>query len=213
MSESKFENFFEVKHAVLQHKLTQLRDRNTGNAEFRRLIHDISLIVAIEASRSLPLISHSIATPLEQISGSKLAGEPPVIVPILRAGMSMLDALLTLFPEGRVGHVGSYRDKSTKRPQRYYFNMPPNSQASHCFLCDPMLATGGSAVDAVEQLKEFGIKHITFLCIIPCPEGVTRLLDAHPDVVIYAAAMDRELNENSSILPGLGDAGDRFYAT
>ena len=208
-----FKNLFLVQHPLLQHKLSVLRDKHTNKKEFKELVNEIALLLAYEATKDLPMTTKTVETPLETFEAPVIAGKKQVILPILRAGIGMVDAFLTLMPSARVGHIGLYRDEETLKPHRYYFKIPPNSKDRQFYVCDPMLATGGSAVAAIDQLKKAGIKRISFVCILAAPEGVERLYKHHPDVPIFAAALDRQLNKKGYILPGLGDAGDRMYGT
>lgn len=208
-----FPNFYEVRHPLLQHKLSVLRDIKTDKKEFKELVNEITLLLVYEATKDLPMTTQTIETPLETFKAPVLAGKKQVILPILRAGIGMVDAFLTLMPSARVGHIGLYRDEKTLRPHLYYFKIPPHSTARQFYVCDPMLATGGSAVAAIEKLKECGIKRISLVCIIAAPEGLKKMLQKHPDVPIFAAGLDRKLNKKGYILPGLGDAGDRMFGT
>jgi uracil phosphoribosyltransferase len=201
-----------VDHPVLKKDLSVLRDRNTDHGLFREKVRDISAILAYEAMRDLPVAEHTIETPLESTTGHTLADEV-VVVPILRAGLGMVDGFVRYLPEARIGHLGMYRDEQTLRPVDYYQNLPKELDTSWIFVADPMLATGGSAVGALDHLKALGGKRFRFVCIVAAPNGVKALQDHHPDVHIYAAALDRELNENGYICPGLGDAGDRIFGT
>ncbi len=205
--------FYCVSHPLLAHKLSLLRDKTTVSKIFRELVAEITLLIAYEATQDLALTEVTVSTPLETISTPTLKDKYPVIVPILRAGLGMTESFLQLIPEARVGHVGLYRDEETLQPMQYYFKIPHNSQDSAYFVCDPMLATGGSTAKAIELLKERGIHRITLVCLVASPEGVAVVSQAHPDVKIYAASLDRELNEQGYILPGLGDAGDRLFGT
>ena len=200
-------------HPLMKHKLAHLRDKNTSSKVFRELVNEISLIVGIEASRDLPVNPVKIQTPLTQADAQIISMNQIVILPILRAGLGMVDALLTLFPKANVGHMGMERDEQTYIPTDYYFKLPPSSENSIYFVLDPMLATGGSVISAIEKIKDMGIKNIRFLSIISAPEGVTALQNSHPDVTIYTGALDKKLNENKYIVPGLGDAGDRLFGT
>ena len=203
-----------VDHPLIQHKLSLLRRRSTVQKEFRELIYEITLLLVYEASRDLPLTTTMVETPLETFPAPCLAAaNKPVIVPILRAGLGMVDAFLTLLPEARVGHIGLFRNEETLEPQQYYFKIPKDSAQSRVFVCDPMLATGGSVAAAIHQLKKHQVHDIVFVCVVAAPEGVEHLTKAHPDVPIYTAGLDRQLNENGYILPGLGDAGDRLFGT
>jgi len=204
---------FLVRHPLVQHKLTLLRDRDTPTKIFKELVDEIATLLAYEATASLPLSPREVETPLERTTGMQLAGKKLVLVPILRAGLGMVEGILHLVPDACVGHVGLYRDHDTLRPVHYYFKVPQDAGEREFFLLDPMLATGGSAVDAIDQLKGVGAKRIRFLCLVAAPAGVTRVHEAHPDVPIIAAALDRQLNEVGYILPGLGDAGDRLFGT
>jgi uracil phosphoribosyltransferase len=211
--DEKYKNLFIVQHPLLQHKLSVLRDKHTNKKEFKELVNEIALLLAYEATKDLPMTTKTVETPLETFEAPVIAGKKQVILPILRAGIGMVDAFLTLMPSARVGHIGLYRDEETLKPHRYYFKIPPNSKDRQFYVCDPMLATGGSAVAAIDQLKKAGIKRISFVCILAAPEGVERLYKHHSDVPIFAAALDRQLNKKGYILPGLGDAGDRMYGT
>lgn len=202
-----------LQHPLVQHKLSLLRDVSTNKKLFTELVHELTIMLAYEATRHLPLTLSTIKTPLETIESPMLAGKEPVIVPILRAGLAMVNGLSTLLPAAPVGHIGLFRNEKTLAPQQYYFKIPPHSQDCHYFVCDPMLATGGSALAAIELLKKEGIKNITFLCLVAAPVGLERLATAHPEMNIYCASLDRELNAHGYILPGLGDAGDRLFGT
>jgi uracil phosphoribosyltransferase len=205
--------FYQVQHPLIQHKLSLLRDVNTTKKEFKELVTEITLLLAYEATKYLPMTTKMIKTPLESFTAPILAGPKPVILSILRAGLGMVDGFLMLMPSARVAHIGLFRDEKTLKPQRYYFKIPPSSKKRHFFVCDPMLATGGSAVEAINMLKKEGVTEITFICILAAPEGVAKFSAAHPKVPIFAASLDRELNEKGYILPGLGDAGDRMFGT
>ncbi|MCL1802337.1 MAG: uracil phosphoribosyltransferase [Eubacteriaceae bacterium] len=200
-------------HPLIQHKLGVLRDEGTSHKLFRELVCEISTLMGYEATRDMELVDIQIKTPMEEASAKKLADSDAVLVPILRAGLGMVDGLLSILPNARVGHIGLYRDHATCEPIAYYCNIPDNIADAACFVLDPMLATGGSAIAAIEQLKSRGAKKIKYLCLIAAPEGIRALSSAHGDVYIYAAAVDRCLNESGYILPGLGDAGDRLFAT
>jgi uracil phosphoribosyltransferase len=208
-----YKNLFVVKHPLLQHKLSVLRDEKTDKKEFKELINEITLLLVYEATKDLPTSLQTVKTPLETFEAPVLLGKKPVILPILRAGTGMVDAFLTLMPSARVGHIGIYRDEKTLEPQLYYFKIPPHSKDRQFYLCDPMLATGGSASAAIDQLKKVGVKKIIFVCILSAPEGVERLHHDHPEIKIFTAALDRKLNKKGYILPGLGDAGDRMFGT
>ena len=200
-------------HPLIQHKLSILRDENTGTKEFRELISEISMLMCYEATRDLPLEDVEIKTPMAPMIAKKIAGRKLAFVPILRAGCGMLDAMLTMVPSAKVGHIGLYRDEETHKPVEYYNKLPGDIEERDVFVLDPMLATGGSAVDAINIIKRSNPRSIRFLCIISVPEGIEALTAAHPDVDLYCAAKDEKLNENCYILPGLGDAGDRIYGT
>ncbi len=208
-----FRNFFEMDHPLIKHKLTKLRDVSTSKKKFKELVHEITLLMAYEATSDLPLGVEMVRTPLEEFMAPVITGKKPAILPILRAGLGMVDAFLCLLPGARVGHIGMYRDEETLEPKSYFFKIPGNCQSRTVFLLDPMLATGGSAVAAVQKLKEININKIMYVSIISSPEGVTRLSQAHPDIKIFSASLDRELNKDGYILPGLGDAGDRMFGT
>lgn len=210
---SVYHNFHEVRHPLLQHKLSILRDRKTSTKSFKELVYEISILLGYEATKHIPLTTAEIETPLEIYEAPTIAGKKPVILPILRAGIAMVDAMLTLMPSARVGHIGLYRDEETLEPHFYYFKIPKQSQDRQFYVCDPMLATGGSAVETIRRLKDEGITRIAFLCIVAAPEGVQKLLENYPEVPIYSASLDRQLNEQGYILPGLGDAGDRCFGT
>jgi len=206
-------NFYQITHPLVKHKLSLLRDKNLSKKQFKELVDEITLFIGYEATKNLPLTTKMIKTPLEAFESPFLAGKKPVILPILRAGTGMVDSLLQIMPSARVGHIGLYRNEETLVPVLYYFKIPAHSKDRHFFICDPMLATGGSAIEAINQLKKRGIKTITFVCLVAAPEGVANLHNQHPDVDIYAANLDRELNDKGYILPGLGDAGDRMFGT
>jgi len=207
-----FHNFYELKHPVVQYKLSLLRDPSTNRKLFEELTEELASMLVYEATRDLPQEKRKIETPLETFEGYDLAKKDFVIVPILRAGLGMARGLMRLLPMSSVGHIGFYRDEVSLQAKKYYFKMPPNSQESLFLVCDPMLATGNTAVAAIDQLKEFGAKNILFICLVAAPEGASKLIKAHPDVSIFAASLDRELNDHGYILPGLGDAGDRLWA-
>lgn len=208
-----YPNFYEVKHPLIQHKLSFLRDVNSTSKTFRELVKEITLLLVYEATENLALKMQAIETPLEKINTPILECENPIIVPILRAGIGMVDGFLSLIPSAHVGHIGLFRNEETLLPESYYFKIPKQCEDRAFFICDPMLATGGSVISAITQLKNKGIKNITFVCIIAAPEGLQKVLEAHPDITIFAANLDRELNSHGYILPGLGDAGDRLFGT
>lgn len=205
--------FTVIEHPLIQHKLSLLRDRSTPTKLFKELVDELAMLMAFEATRNLPLEPVTIETPLETTQARRLAGHGPVLVPILRAGLGMVDGIRALMPSARVGHIGLYRDHDTLQPVEYYFKVPPDIAERDVFVLDPMLATGGSAADAIAQLKQAGARRLRFMCLVAAPEGVANLHSAHPDVPIFAAALDRQLNESGYILPGLGDAGDRLFGT
>jgi len=200
-------------HPLIQHKLHILRDKRTPHKDFRELIEEITMLMVYEATRDLPLEDVEIETPMCKMIAKKLAGRKLAFVPILRAGLGMLDGVLNLVPAAKVGHIGMYRDPETHEPHPYYCKLPSDINERDVFLLDPMLATGGSAIDSINQIKAQHPRSIRFLCIIAAPEGIAALTKAHPDVQIYAAAQDERLNEHKYILPGLGDAGDRIFGT
>ena len=202
-----------IRHPLIQHKLTILRNRETPTKTFKELVDEIAMLMAYEATIELGLDPLDVETPLEKTVGAHITGKKLTLVPILRAGLGMVEGILRLIPAARVGHIGLYRDHETLEPVDYYFKVPGDAPEREFFVLDPMLATGGSAVAAVSALKRAGAGRIRFLCLVAAPEGVRRLSKAHPDVTIYAAALDRELNSVGYILPGLGDAGDRLFGT
>jgi uracil phosphoribosyltransferase len=193
--------------------VTLLRDQRTPTKIFKELVDEIAMLMAYEATADLPLEPVPVETPLEKTVGRQVSGKKLTLVPILRAGLGMVEGILRLVPAARVGHIGLYRDHDTLEPVDYYFKVPGDTSERDFFLLDPMLATGGSAVSAVTSLKRAGASRIRFLCLVAAPEGVTKLASAHPDVIVYCAALDRELNPQGYILPGLGDAGDRLFGT
>ncbi len=202
-----------VTHPLVQHKLTLMRERDTSTASFRQLLREISLLVGYEVLRDLPLTSRSIDTPLMEMSAPCIAGKKLALVSILRAGNGMLEGVLELSPSARVGFIGLYRDPETLTPVEYYCKLPGDLDARPVVVVDPMLATANSAVAAVDKLKERGAQDIRFMCLLAAPEGVARMAQAHPDVRVFTAAVDKRLNEHGYILPGLGDAGDRMFGT
>lgn len=199
-------------HPLIQTKLTRLRDRGTVTGDFRRLLNEIAALMTFEISRDFPTKEVTVDTPLERTVGRALS-RPVTLVPILRAGVGMTDGILALIPEARVGHIGIYRDESSLEPVAYYAKFPPDMAQGPVLLVDPMLATGGSATHAVGELKKRGCRDIKMVCLVCAPPGVVRLGEHHPDVVVYTASLDRQLNERGYILPGLGDAGDRIFGT
>jgi uracil phosphoribosyltransferase len=201
-----------VDHPVLADRLTVMRDRDTSHADFRQALFEASAVLAVEAARDLPVTPVEVQTPLEPAAGSRLPTEI-TIVPVLRAGLGMVDGFLRLLPGARVGHVGVYRDEQEHRPVDYYERLPPGLADSHVFVVDPMLATGGSAVHALDKLRAAGARDLALVCLVVAPEGLAAVEEHHPEVPIWAAAVDRELDENAYIRPGLGDAGDRVFGT
>ena len=198
---------------MIQHKLTIMRDKRTGSKDFRELLKEISLLMGYEVTRDIPLEDVEIETPLCKMMAKEVSGRKLAIVPILRAGMGMVEGLQTLVPVAKVGHIGLYRNEETHNPVVYYGKLPEDIQDRMVIVTDPMLATGGSACDAITMLKERGCTNIRLMCLVAVPEGIKRVQDAHPDVDIYVAAVDDHLNENAYIVPGLGDAGDRIFGT
>lgn len=203
----------ELNHPLIEHKLSILRDEKTGTKEFREIIGEIASVLCYEAMKDVKLKEVEIKTPLEKMKIGQLEEDNYAFVPILRAGMGMLDGVITVVPNAKIGHIGMYRNEKTFEPVNYFFKVPKGIEKREVFLLDPMLATGGSACDAIELLKSKGVKKINFLCIIAAPEGLKVVTEKHPDVKIFCAHIDRELNENKYICPGLGDAGDRIYGT
>ena len=206
-------NITTFNHPLIQHKISSLRNKETGTNEFRKLVGEIATLEGFEALSDLPTELKEVETPIEKCMTPVLRGKKPAIVPILRAGLGMVDGLLTLIPAAKVGHIGMYRNEETHEPVEYYCKLPRPIEERLIIVTDPMLATGGSACDAISQIKKYGGKNIKFMCIIAAPEGLERLHREHPDVQIYVGALDRELNENAYICPGLGDAGDRIFGT
>lgn len=202
-----------IDHPLIQHKLSLLRDKDTGPKDFRTLLNEISLLMGYEITRDLPLEDKEIETPICRMTAKKVSGKKLAIVPILRAGMGMVDGLLTLLPVAKVGHIGLYRDEVTHKPVVYYCKLPSDIGQRLVIVTDPMLATGGSSVDAITMLKEAGCKNIRLMCLVAAPEGIEYFSKSHPDVDIYVAAVDGKLNEDAYIVPGLGDAGDRIFGT
>ena len=203
----------ELNHPLITHKLAILRDKKTGTKEFRELIKEIAMILCYEAMKDVELVETEITTPLTKMKTGKLDEDKYAFIPILRAGLGMVDGVINVVPNARIGHIGMYRNEETFEPVNYFFKVPGGIENREVFLLDPMLATGGSAIDAVGSLKSKGVKKIKFLCIIAAPEGIKALNKAHPDVEIYCANIDEKLNENKYIVPGLGDAGDRIFGT
>ena len=200
-------------HPLIQHKLSILRDKNTSVKEFRELISEIAMLMCYEATRDLPLEEIDVETPIAVAKAKRISGKKLAIVPILRAGLGMVDGMVSLIPNAKVGHIGLFRDPETKEPVKYYFKMPPDIAERDVIVVDPMLATGGSASAAISFIKETGVTRVKLMCIIGAPEGVERMQKDHHDVHIYIEALDEKLNENAYIVPGLGDAGDRIFGT
>jgi uracil phosphoribosyltransferase len=208
-----FPNLTVIDHPLVQHKLSVLRDRTTSKKTFRALVDEISMLMGYEVTKDLKLEDVVIDTPLERMTARKVLGKKLTLVPVLRAGLGMVEGMLRLMPSVRVGHIGMFRNEETLEPVDYYFKIPPDPEARDFILLDPMLATGGSAVAAVDSLKRSGAVRVRLVCIVAAPVGVRKMLDAHPDVQIYTASLDRELNDHGYIMPGLGDAGDRLFGT
>ena len=202
-----------VDHPLIQHKISLLRDRNTGTKEFRDLVSEIAMLLCYEATRDLPTEEVEVETPVALARTKVLAGRKLALVPILRAGLGMVDGMLNLIPAAKVGHIGMYRNEETLEPVEYYCKLPNDINEREVIVLDPMLATGGSAVAAIQMLKESGAANIKFMCIIAAPEGLNALTEAHPDVQVYCAALDEKLNDDKYIVPGLGDCGDRIFGT
>ena len=201
-----------IDHPLVQHKLSIMRDKETSTMKFRELLQEISMLMGYEITRDMPLTYDDIETPLMPMKAPKIAGKKVVVVPILRAGRGLVDGLMKLIPAARIGHIGLYRDEETCKPVFYYYKMPANKERL-VILTDPMLATGGSACDAIDRLKKDGFKYIKLMCLVASPQGVEAVQKQHPDVDIYLASLDQGLNDKNYILPGLGDAGDRIFGT
>lgn len=208
-----YDNVHILDHPLIRHKVAIIRDKNTTTKQFREVIGEIATLMAFEAFKDVPTQTITVETPLETVEQTVVKENSIAIVPILRAGLGMVDGVLTLFPAAKVGHIGMYRNEETLEPQEYYCKLPQGIEEKVVMLVDPMLATGGSACDAIALLKKRGCKHIKFLAIIGAPEGVEKVHFEHPDVEVYVSTLDRQLNENGYILPGLGDAGDRIFGT
>ena len=200
-------------HPLIQHKLSIIRDKNCGTREFRQCVNEIAELMVYEVSRDMPLEDVEVETPITKATTKRLAGKKVVVVPILRAGIGMVDGILELIPAAKVGHIGMYRDEETLQPHEYFVKMPDDLENREMIIVDPMLATGGSAIMAVDALKKRGAKSIKFVCLVAAPEGVKAFREAHPDVDIYSASLDEYLNEDGYIVPWLGDAGDRLFGT
>ena len=208
-----FPNLQVIAHPLIQHKLTQMRDQNTNTERFRRLVREIAHMLAYEVTRDLPTELVTVLTPIAEMKSPMIAGKQQCIVSILRAGIGMLDGMLELLPAARVGHIGLYRDPATLEPVEYYFKVPGDIAERMVIVCDPMLATGNSAVAAINRLKDCGVSTVKLVCILAAPEGVRCMLESHPDVMVTVAALDDRLNDHGYIVPGLGDAGDRIFGT
>ena len=202
-----------IDHPLIQHKLTIMRDEKTGSKDFRELLREIAMLMGYELTRDFALEDVEIKTPICKMTGKRISGKKMAIVPILRAGLGMVDGLIDLVPAAKVGHIGLYRDPKTHLPVTYYCKLPPDIKSRTVIVVDPMLATGGSASDAIFKIKEEGVTDIRLMCLVGAPEGVKKIQELHPDVPIYLAALDEKLNENAYIIPGLGDAGDRIFGT
>lgn len=207
------ENVFIMDHPLIQHKISMLRDKNTGTNEFRKLVEEVGILMGYEALRDLPTEMVEVTTPIEKCMTPMISGKKLAVIPVLRAGLGFVNSLLALVPSAKVGHIGLYRDPETHEPHDYYCKLPENIEERIAILVDPMLATGGSACAAVDFIKQKGGKNIKFMCLIAAPEGLEKLRTEHPDVQIYVGCLDRCLNENAYICPGLGDAGDRIFGT
>ena len=203
----------ELKHPLIEHKLAILRDKRTGTKEFREIISELGELLCYEALKDAKMYETEIETPMEKMKTRKINEDNYAFVPILRAGTGMLDGIINMVPNAKIGHIGMYRDEETFKPNVYFFKVPKDIEKREVIILDPMLATGGSGLDAIELLKEKGVKKIKFLCIIAAPEGIKMIEEKHPDVQIYCTSIDRQLNEKAYILPGLGDAGDRIFGT
>ena len=206
-------NLFLVEHPLVQHKLSRLRDRQTGIRDFKALMRETATLLAYEATKDLPLEPVIIQTPLEETTGAQFAGKKLALVPILRAGLGMVEGITEMVPHARVGHIGMYRQEDTLEPVDYFFKIPGSEEDRLFLVLDPTLATGGSAIQAMQALKDAGATRIRLVCLVAAPQGVRRMLETHPDVPIYAAALDRDVDEHGFIRPGLGDAGDRLFGT
>ena len=202
-----------LSHPFIKHKISILRAENTGKKEFRELIEEIAMLLCYEATKNVKLETKIVQTPLARTEGYQIDENQYAFIPVLRAGLGMVDGVTRLMPNAKIGHIGLYRDEETLKPHKYYYKVPKNIEKREVFLLDPMLATGGSSSAAVQMIKDDGVKKINFLCIIAAPEGIEKLKKDHPDIQIYCAAVDERLNENGYIVPGLGDAGDRIFGT
>ena len=200
-----------LNNSVIKHKISILRDKKTGTKEFRELVGEISMLLCYEAFKNVDMLEKQVETPITKTTGYEIDTSNYVFIPILRAGMGMVDGIIRIFPDAKFGHIGLFRNEETLEPIEYYCKLPKQIEEKEVFIIDPMLATGGSGVDAISQIKKRGVKKVTFLCIIAAPEGIKKIQETYPDVQIYCATMDEKLNENGYIVPGLGDAGDRIY--
>ena len=200
-----------INHPLIQHKLSIMRDKNTGTKDFKQLLSEISMLMGYEVTRDLPMVDKEIDTPICHMVAKEIGGKTLVIVPILRAGLGMVDGLVALMPGAKIGHIGLYRDETTHQPVEYFCKLPKDVAERQVIITDPMLATGGSASDAITMVKKRGVKDIKLMCLVAAPEGVAKVQEQHPDVDIYVAALDEKLNENAYIVPGLGDCGDRIF--
>jgi len=210
---SEYDNVFIMDHPLLQHKIGYIRNITTGTKDFRQTISEIAMLICYEATRNLQLEDAEIETPICKTTVKQLKGKKMAVIPILRAGLGMVDGMLTLIPAAKVGHIGLYRDEETLKPVEYYCKLPADCAQREIFVVDPMLATGGSSAAAIQMLKDKGCKNIHFMCIIAAPEGIKAIHEAHPDVDVYIGALDEKLNDVGYIVPGLGDAGDRIFGT
>lgn len=206
-------NVFVLDHPLIQHKLTYIRNKNTGTKEFRELVDEVAMLMAFEITRDLPLEEVDVDTPVMNAKAKILAGKKIGLVPILRAGLGMVDGILQMIPSARIGHIGIFRDEETLQPVEYFAKFPEELDQRDIFIVDPMLATGGSAIAAINSIKQRGAKNIKLVCLVGAPEGVKAINEAHPDVTVYLASLDEKLNEKGYIVPGLGDAGDRIFGT
>ena len=208
-----YDNLYVMTHPLIQHKISILRDKRTGSKQFRELIEEISTLIAYEATADLPLCDEVVETPICKTTTKVIGGKKLTVVPILRAGLGMVNGVTTLLPSAKIGHIGLYRNEETLEPVDYYFKVPKHIDERQVIITDPMLATGGSAEAAIKFIKEKGVTDIKLMCIIAAPEGIKRVCEAHPDVKVYCGIVDEKLNENGYIVPGLGDAGDRIFGT
>lgn len=208
-----YDNLFVMTHPLIQHKISILRDKRTGSKQFRELIEEIAMLIAYEATSDLPLREETVETPICKTTTKVIGGKKLTVVPILRAGLGMVNGITTLLPSAKVGHIGLYRNEETLQPVEYYFKVPKHIEERQVIITDPMLATGGSANAAIGFIKQRGVTDIKLMCIIAAPEGIKAVCEAHPDVKVYCGIVDQKLNENGYIVPGLGDAGDRIFGT